>query len=94
MLAVQRMVVHPLQESYVRECTLDHKKDALRSYIESGFTKYTIDNYVDLINQYRDGTLHDYMTGLIAEYGTDYKVVGEHVFLLFPLQEYSHVLKL
>lgn len=64
---------------YVRECTLDHKKDALRSYIESGFTKYTIDNYVDLINQYRDGTLHDYMTGLIAEYGTDYKVVGEHV---------------
>lgn len=64
---------------YVTECSIDHKKEALRTYIESGFTDYVIDNYVELINNYRDGLLHDYMEGLIQQYGTDYKIVGEHV---------------
>lgn len=65
--------------NYGTEFTEKHVAEALKAYIESGITTYRIDNYLELLNNYRDGQLHDYMAGLIAEYGTDYKIVGEHV---------------
>ena len=64
---------------YTPEYTEDHVKEALVNYITSGFTQYRIDNYRELLNAYRDSKLRDYMTGLIDEYGTDYKVVGQKV---------------
>ncbi len=68
-----------LRGDYVKECTEEHLKDALKIYIESGFTEYRIDNYLLLLNGYRTDCLEKYMDGLVKEYGTDYKVVGEHV---------------
>lgn len=59
--------------------TVEHVKEALNNYIESGFTLYTINNYRLLLQEFRDGKLKEYMSELIKEYGTDYKVVGEHV---------------
>lgn len=54
-------------------------KKAFKNYIESGFTKYRVDNYIELLNTFRHQQVDKYMAGLIAEYGNDYKVVGEHV---------------
>ena len=65
--------------TYTEDFTDEHVKDALKRYIESGFTTYRIDNYLTLLNDYRDTQLKDYMNDLISKYGTDYKVVGEHV---------------
>lgn len=65
--------------NYGTEYTLEHKKDALKKYMESGFKMYRVDNYIDLLNEFRQGQLHDYMSDLINKYGTDYKAVGEHV---------------
>lgn len=64
---------------YVTEYTAEHVKDAFKKYIESGFKTYRIDNYIELLNNFRQGQLQSYMSDLIAKYGTDYKVVGEHV---------------
>lgn len=64
---------------YTREFTQEHVKEALFHYIESNTRTYRIDNYLDLLNSYRDNELRDYMTGLIQEHGTDYKIVGQHV---------------
>ncbi len=64
---------------FVTKYLEDHKKDALKKYIESGFTMYRIDNYIDLLNEFRQGQLRDYMSDLINKYGHDYKAVGEHV---------------
>lgn len=64
---------------YTREFTTEHVKEALFKYIESGYTTYRIDNYLALLNEYRDNELRDYMTGLVQKYGTDYKIVGQHV---------------
>ena len=57
----------------------EHVKAALVNYITSGFTCYRIDNYRNLLNDYRDTKLRGYMTELIQKYGTDYKVVGQKV---------------
>ena len=64
---------------YTREFVEDNVKAALFNYVESGFTTYRIDNYSALLKEYRDGELREYMHGLIAEYGTDYKIVGTKV---------------
>ena len=64
---------------YVREFTDEHVKEALLNYVESGKTKYRIDNYRLLLKEFRDAQLSDYMANLISKYGTDYKVVGEKV---------------
>lgn len=55
------------------------KKEAFMRYVESGFTKYTDDNYRELLNNYRDKVLHDYMMGLYNKYGPDLREVGMHV---------------
>lgn len=65
---------------YVKEVVkTDHKKEALRNYIQSGSTAYRVDNYLDLLDDFRRAELENYMTDLIRKYGSDYKVVGEHV---------------
>lgn len=64
---------------YTQEFSEKHVRDALLRYIESGFTTYRIDNYIDNLNHFRQSQLQDYMADLIAKYGTDYKIVGEHV---------------
>ena len=37
------------------------------------------DDYLDVLNNYREKQLKDYMEGLIQQYGTDYRVLGQHV---------------
>lgn len=64
---------------FVKEYTEEHLKDALKRYVISGFTNYRIDNYLELLDSYRLEELDTYMTGLIRQYGTDYKIVGQHV---------------
>ena len=65
--------------NYGEEFTQKDVKEALKNYINSNFTTYRIDNYIKLLNDFRTGQLSEYMSGLIKEYGMDYKVVGEHV---------------
>jgi DNA polymerase I-like protein with 3'-5' exonuclease and polymerase domains len=65
--------------NYGEDFTEEHVKDAFSKYIQSGFTTYRIDNYIDLLNNFRQKKLQDYMDDLIQKYGRDYKVVGEHV---------------
>lgn len=65
--------------NYVKEYSEDDLKTAFGLYLESGTSMYCIDNYLKLLNAYRDKELEEYMEGLIKEYGMDYKVVGEHV---------------
>ena len=65
--------------NYVTEYTLPQLKEAFKFYIESGDTKYCVDNYLELLDAYRDKELETYMSDLIRQYGTDYKVLGEHV---------------
>lgn len=65
--------------NYVTEYTLPQLKEAFKFYIESGDTKYCVDNYLELLDTYRDKELETYMSDLIRQYGTDYKVLGEHV---------------
>lgn len=64
---------------YTHEFTKEHVKEALHRYIESNTSWYRIDNYRDLLKDFRDQKLRGYMTELIQQYGTDYRVVGEHV---------------
>lgn len=64
---------------YVTEYTTKQLKEAVTRYIESNFEFYTIDNYREQLNAYRRRKLDVYMQELIAEHGTDYKVLGEKV---------------
>lgn len=64
---------------YVKEFTEDDVKTALKAYVYSNKTTYRIDNYIKLLDDFRSSKLKDYMHELIAEYGMDYKAVGEHV---------------
>lgn len=64
---------------YVKEADENSVKEAMLNYINSGKTTYCIDNYLDVLNDFRDGQLREYMTGLIQKYGTDYKIVAQHV---------------
>lgn len=68
----------------------DHDDDALPlpirfrdklilDYERTGVSVINADNYVQSIKDFRMAQLKEYMDGLIAEYGNDYKVVGEHV---------------
>ena len=68
-----------LHGDYVKEFSSEHVKEALLRYVESGTIKYRIDNYRELLKEFRDTQLRDYMTDLIRKHGTDYKVVGENV---------------
>lgn len=52
---------------------------AIKHYIKTNQVRYEETNYLEVLDAYRDKVLNDYMHGLIDEYGTDYKVVGEHV---------------
>lgn len=61
------------------EASEAHVMEAFKRYIESGFTTYCVNNYLDKLNEFRETRLHDYMTGLISQYGTDYREVGSHV---------------
>lgn len=65
--------------NYSDELTEDAKKEALSAYIESGNKLYTDDNYRELLATYRDNILHEYMDGLIVNYGPDSHDVGMHV---------------
>lgn len=51
----------------------------IKDYQETGVSKLNRENYMEVLNTYRDNVLHDYMRGLIKEYGTDPAVVSEHV---------------
>lgn len=55
------------------------KKDALKKYVESASTLYIDEDYLQLLNAYRDGVLRDYMVGLYNKYGPDMHEVGMHV---------------
>lgn len=68
----------------------DHDNDALPlpirfrdklilDYERTGVSVINEGNYVQLIKDFRMTQLKEYMDGLIKEYGTDYKVVGQHV---------------
>lgn len=74
-----KVTLRYVKGNYTTDFTEEHVKDALKRFIESGKLLYRIDNYLKVLNDYRMKCLHDYMHGLIEEYGTDYKIVGEHV---------------
>lgn len=65
--------------NYTTEYTKDDLKAAFKAFLSSGTTTYCVDNYLLLLNTYRDKELEDYMEDLIRQYGPDYKSVGEHV---------------
>lgn len=58
----------------------DHVKEAaIKNLIKTNSKLYEDTNYRQLLDSYREGVLLDYMNGLVKEWGTDYKVVSEHV---------------
>lgn len=68
-----------IKGDYGTEITDEGRKHGLQSYIESEMTCVWDENYKRLLAEYRNNVLSNYMDGLIAEYGTDYKVVSMHV---------------
>jgi len=68
-----------LHGDYTDELGDEAKKEAFRAFVESGSTTYIDENYRELLNAYRDGVLHDYMLGLVEQYGNDWHEVGMHV---------------
>lgn len=64
---------------YSDELSEKAKKEALTAYIESASTRYIDENYLSLLNEYRDGVLRNYMMGLYEKYGPDLHDVGMHV---------------
>ena len=68
----------------------DHTNDALAmpielrdhiidEYLKTGVSKLNTENYVEVLAKYRRKCIDDYMHGLIAKYGDDYRIVGDHV---------------
>lgn len=68
----------------------DHNDDALplpiplrnkliEDYERTGVSVINEGNYEKVIKDYRDAELEKYMADLIAQYGTDYRIVGEKV---------------
>lgn len=51
----------------------------IADYEATGVSQLNHDNYRQVLNEYRDKVLHDYMLGLIKKYGTNPAVVSEHV---------------
>ena len=51
----------------------------IEDYQQTGVSKLNKENYMDVLNTYRDDVLHNYMRGLIQQYGRDPTVVAEHV---------------
>ena len=51
----------------------------IEDYQRTGVSNINKENYMDTLNDYRENVLHDYMKGLIADYGTDPTCVAEHV---------------
>ena len=76
---VDKVLFIKLYGDYTDELDEKGKKEALKLYIESGFTTYTDDNYKELLDNYREKVLHDYMQDLIKRYGPDPHEVGIHV---------------
>ena len=68
-----------LYGDYSDELTEEGRVAALEAYISSGAKTYTDDNYMELLNAYRDKELYEYMHGLIEQYGNDPDVVADHV---------------
>ena len=64
---------------YGENISEEGKANSFLDYIESGKTIYKDTNYRKLLADYRENELREYMDGLIREYGSDYKVVSEHV---------------
>jgi len=65
--------------NYTQEFSTEHVKDAFKNFINSGIKTYRIDNYIENLDNFRQQQLQNYMSELISEYGTDYKIVGQHV---------------
>ena len=55
------------------------RDDLIDAYDKTGVSKINYDNYIDVLNKYRDNQLEQYMEDLISKYGTDYKILGQHV---------------
>lgn len=55
------------------------RKAAIKNYIKTNQLLYDDTNYRQVLDDYRESVLVDYMNGLIAEYGRDWKAVSEHV---------------
>lgn len=51
----------------------------IEDYVRTGKSVINHDNYLQVLEDFRAQTLHDYMGGLITKYGPDYHNVGEHV---------------
>lgn len=64
---------------YSTELSDKAKKEAFKGYIESASTLYVDEDYLKLLNDFRDGVLRDYMMGLYEKYGPDLHEVGMHV---------------
>ena len=51
----------------------------IEDYIRTGVSVINHDNYLQVLDNFRAQTLHDYMNDLIRKYGPDYTDVGNHV---------------
>lgn len=51
----------------------------IKDYQDTGVSAINKENYMNVLNSYRDSLLNDYMHSLIAQYGTDAEVVSQHV---------------
>lgn len=51
----------------------------IADYQRTGVSALNKDNYMKTLNTYRENVLHDYMGGLLRQYGTDPEQVAEHV---------------
>lgn len=55
-------------------------RDALiEDYQKTGVSRLNKENYLSVLNDYREKVLHDYMRDLIQKYGRDAEVVSQHV---------------
>lgn len=51
----------------------------IENYKKTGKSVITYDNYMNVLDDFRDGELEGYMADLIEQYGPDYTEVGKHV---------------
>ena len=51
----------------------------IREYQETGVSKINHDNYIDVINNYREAELENYMRGLVKQYGNTADAITPHI---------------
>lgn len=51
----------------------------IRQYQESGVSQINHDNYIDVINAYREAELENYMQGLVKQYGNSADAITPHI---------------